>query len=46
MAHGLGIGTDRSQTWVFLLAVVCGAAVAIAAIIRGLQLIPPRGLAR
>jgi sulfoxide reductase heme-binding subunit YedZ len=46
MAHGLGIGTDRSQTWVFFLAVACGAAVVIAAIVRGLQLIPPRGLAR
>ena len=46
MAHGLGIGTDRSQTWVFFLAVACGLAVVIAAVVRGLQLIPPRGLAR
>jgi predicted ferric reductase len=46
MAHGLGIGTDRAKTWVFFLALACGAAVAIAAIVRGLQLIPPRRLAR
>jgi predicted ferric reductase len=27
MAHGLGIGTDRSATWVFALALACGASV-------------------
>jgi hypothetical protein len=46
MAHGLGIGTDRSKGWVFLLAVVCGASVVIAAFVRGLDLLAPRGLAR
>jgi predicted ferric reductase len=46
MAHGLGIGTDRSQSWVFLLAVVCGCLVAISALIRGLSLLPRRDLAR
>jgi methionine sulfoxide reductase heme-binding subunit len=46
MAHGLGIGTDRSQTWVVCLAVVCGATVVVAAIVRGIQALPPRGLAR
>jgi len=34
MAHGLGIGTDSSTTWVFDLTVGCGAAVAAAAIVR------------
>ena len=46
MAHGLGIGTDRSQTWVFFLAVACGAAVLVAGIVRGLDLLPSRRLAR
>ena len=46
MAHGLGIGTDRSQTWVFVLAVACGAAVLVAGIVRGLDLLPSRRLAR
>ena len=45
MAHGLGIGTDRSQTWVFLLTVACGAAVLAAGIVRGLDLLPSRQLA-
>lgn len=46
MAHGLGIGTDRSQGWVFVLAVVCGGSVVIAAAVRVLELLAPRGLAR
>ncbi len=45
MAHGLGIGTDRSQTWVFFLALACGGAVLAAGIVRGLDLLPPRRLA-
>jgi sulfoxide reductase heme-binding subunit YedZ len=44
MAHGLGIGTDRSQTWVFLLSLVCGAAVLVAGIVRGIDLLPSRRL--
>jgi sulfoxide reductase heme-binding subunit YedZ len=31
LAHGLGIGTDRATTWVFMLTVACGAAVAAVA---------------
>jgi DMSO/TMAO reductase YedYZ heme-binding membrane subunit len=31
LAHGLGIGTDRTTTWVFVLTVGCAAAVAAAA---------------
>jgi methionine sulfoxide reductase heme-binding subunit len=31
LAHGLGIGTDRATTWVFVLTVGCAAAVAAAA---------------
>jgi methionine sulfoxide reductase heme-binding subunit len=46
MAHGLGIGTDRSQTWVFWLAIACGAAVVSAAIVRVVQSLPARGLVR
>jgi methionine sulfoxide reductase heme-binding subunit len=46
MTHGLGIGTDRSKTWVFWLAVLCGAAVLVAAIVRAIQSLPSRGLAR
>lgn len=45
LAHGLGIGTDRAQTWVFCLAVTCGAAVLLAAIVRGIDLLPSRRLA-
>jgi methionine sulfoxide reductase heme-binding subunit len=45
MAHGLGIGTDRSQTWVFFLALACGGAVLVAGIVRGLDLLPSRRLA-
>jgi methionine sulfoxide reductase heme-binding subunit len=45
MAHGLGIGTDRTQTWVFVLALACGAAVLVAGIVRGLDLLPSRRLA-
>ena len=46
MAHGLEIGTDRSQTWVFVLALGCGAAVLVAGVFRGLDLLPSRRLAR
>ena len=46
MAHGLGIGTDQSQTWVLVLAVACGAAVLVAGIVRGVDLLPSRRLAR
>lgn len=46
MAHGLGIGTDRSQLWVFWLAVGCGTAVVTAAVVRAIQSLPSRGLAR
>jgi methionine sulfoxide reductase heme-binding subunit len=45
MAHGLGIGTDRSQTWVFFLAVACGVAVLAAGVVRLLDLLPSRRLA-
>jgi methionine sulfoxide reductase heme-binding subunit len=46
MAHGLGIGTDRSESWVFVLAVACGCAVAVSAVVRGVSLLPARRLAR
>ncbi len=46
MAHGLGIGTDGSQTWVIFLALACGAAVIVAAVVRLLDLLPSGGLAR
>ena len=46
MAHGLGIGTDRSQTWVFYLALTCGGAVLVAAVVRIIDLLPSRRLAR
>jgi predicted ferric reductase len=46
IAHGLGIGTDRSRTWVFVLTLGCIGAVAIAAAYRAVQLIPARRLAR
>jgi sulfoxide reductase heme-binding subunit YedZ len=46
MAHGLGIGTDGSQTWVIVLALACGAAVIVAAVVRLLDLLPSGGLAR
>ncbi|HTA08514.1 MAG TPA: ferric reductase-like transmembrane domain-containing protein [Streptosporangiaceae bacterium] len=46
MAHGLEIGTDRSQTWVFVLAMACGAAVLVAGIVRGLDLLPSHRMAR
>jgi methionine sulfoxide reductase heme-binding subunit len=45
MAHGLGIGTDRSQTWVFFLALACGATVVAAGTVRGLNLLPSRRMA-
>src|SRR5215475_13465044 len=44
MAHGLGIGTDHSQSWVLGLAVACGCAVAASAVVRGVSLLPPRRL--
>jgi methionine sulfoxide reductase heme-binding subunit len=34
LAHGLGIGTDRDQMWVFYLNIACIAAVAAAATVR------------
>ena len=46
MAHGLGIGTDRSQVWVIILALACGAAVLTAGVVRLLDLLPSRRLAR
>jgi predicted ferric reductase len=46
MAHGLGIGTDRSQVWVIILALACGVAVITAGVVRLLDLLPSRGLAR
>jgi len=45
MFHGLGIGTDRSKTWVFFLAVACGGAVVAAGVVRVLDLLPSRRLA-
>jgi predicted ferric reductase len=45
MAHGLGIGTDSGKTWVFFLSVACGAAVLIAGIVRGIDMLPSRRLA-
>ena len=41
LAHGLGIGTDASSTWVFDLAVGCGAIVALAVIMRLGQAVRP-----
>jgi methionine sulfoxide reductase heme-binding subunit len=46
MVHGLGIGTDRTHTWVFFLALACGGAVLVAGIVRGIDLLPSRRLAR
>ena len=46
LAHGLGIGTDASRSWVFYLAIGCGCAVAAALIARTVQLFPSRRLAR
>lgn len=45
LAHGMGIGTDHSKTWVVYLAVACGAAVLVAAVIRIVSLLPSRRLA-
>jgi sulfoxide reductase heme-binding subunit YedZ len=44
LAHGLGIGTDHSKTWVFYLTLACGAAVLVAAVVRVVSLVPPRRL--
>jgi predicted ferric reductase len=44
MAHGLGIGTDSAKTWVFFLALACGAAVVVAAVVRVIDLLPSRRL--
>jgi sulfoxide reductase heme-binding subunit YedZ len=46
LAHGLGIGTDRSQAWVFYLAIACGCAVVVAAAARSLEALTYRRLAR
>ena len=46
LAHGLGIGTDRGQTWVFGLTAGCGCAVAAAAAARVLSMLPYRSLIR
>jgi predicted ferric reductase len=46
LAHGLGIGTDASRSWVFYLAIGCGCAVAVAAIVRTVELLPHRRLVR
>lgn len=45
LAHGLGIGTDHGKAWVVYLAVVCGAVVLVAAVIRVVSLLPSRRLA-
>lgn len=45
LAHGLGIGTDRSKAWVFYLTLACIAAVLVAAGIRLLSGLPSRRLA-
>ena len=44
LAHGLGIGTDASRSWVFYLAIGCGCVVAAAMIARGVVLAPRRRL--
>lgn len=47
LAHGLGIGTDASTSWVFDLALGCGAVVVVAAIMRlGRAVRPARGAMR
>jgi methionine sulfoxide reductase heme-binding subunit len=46
LAHGLGIGTDASRSWVFYLAIGCGGVVAAAMITRTVQLLPRRRLVR
>jgi methionine sulfoxide reductase heme-binding subunit len=45
MTHGLAMGTDRSQNWVFFLAVACGGAVLAAGVVRVIDLLPSRRLA-
>jgi predicted ferric reductase len=45
LAHGLGIGTDHSKTWMFYLTVACIAVVAAAATTRAVLLLPSRRLA-
>jgi len=45
LAHGLGIGTDHSKTWVFYLTLACVAAVLAAAVVRVVNLLPSRRLA-
>jgi methionine sulfoxide reductase heme-binding subunit len=44
LAHGLGIGTDASRSWVFYLAIGCGCVVAAAMIARTVALLPRRRL--
>ena len=46
LTHGLGIGTDRSQTWVFYLAIGCGCAVVAAAAARSFEVLTYRRLVR
>jgi methionine sulfoxide reductase heme-binding subunit len=47
LAHGLGIGTDAGASWVFDLAVACGAVVAVAVLVRlGLAWRPARRVIR
>lgn len=45
LAHGMGIGTDHSKTWVFYLTMACIALVLAAAVIRAISLLPSRRLA-
>ncbi len=45
MAHGLGIGTDHSKSWVLYLTIACIALVLAAAAIRAVGLLPSRRLA-
>jgi predicted ferric reductase len=46
LAHGLGIGTDSSQAWVFYLAIACGCTVAVAGVARSFEALTYRRLAR
>jgi methionine sulfoxide reductase heme-binding subunit len=44
LAHGLGIGTDASKSWVFYLAIGCGCVVAAAVLARAVDLLQGRRL--
>ena len=46
IAHGLGIGTDRSAGWVLFLTIACVGAVVAATVYRIARTIPARRLAR